>query len=107
MSTTLNKQYNSSVNMPADDQPFWETTLSQAEEVPLEPRLTKIQLRSSSELEVFDVRYKSYGGLDIAGWYVKPIGNQNLCQASFKYQDMQGNPLYLHLLLQKATRYYL
>ena len=92
MSTTLNNQYNSSVKMPADFQPFWETTLSQAEEVPLEPRLTKIQLRSSSELEVFDVRYKSYGGLDIAGWYVKPIGNQKSLPGILQVPGYAGEP---------------
>lgn len=92
MNATSDNQYKSSVVMPTDFQSFWESTLSQTEKIPLEPRLTKVQLYSSSELEVFDVRYKSYEGLDIAGWYVKPSSAKNALPGILQVPGYAGEP---------------
>ncbi|MSQ09133.1 MAG: hypothetical protein EXR44_07580 [Dehalococcoidia bacterium] len=64
--------WKSSVTKPADFDRFWEKTLAATERVPLNPRLTPVPMRSTPEVEVFEARYDSYGGLEIAGWYCRP-----------------------------------
>ena len=64
--------HNSSVIKPTDFDDFWEETVSSTEQIPLNPSLTYLPIRSSPEVEVFDVRYFSFGGLEIAGWYARP-----------------------------------
>ena len=58
--------HNSSVIKPTDFDDFWEETVSSTEQIPLNPSLTYLPIRSSPEVEVFDVRYFSFGGLKIA-----------------------------------------
>ena len=64
--------HNSSVIKPTDFDEFWEETVSSTEQIPLNPSLTYLPIRSSPEVEVFDVRYFSFGGWKIAGWYARP-----------------------------------
>ena len=62
----------SSVVKPADFDAFWEETLAATESVPLEARLDPVEMRSTPDVEVFEAHYRSYGGLEIAGWYARP-----------------------------------
>ena len=64
--------YRSSVTLPPDFDRFWQDTLAEAAEVPLNPRLEPVPLRSTPDVEVFDVRWDSLDGLSIAGWYCRP-----------------------------------
>ena len=72
MSTSAPKKFESSVVKPAGFDAYWEETLAATEAVPLEPRLEPVPMRSTAEVEVFEAHYRSYGGLEIAGWYARP-----------------------------------
>ncbi len=64
--------YRSSVTKPPDFDRFWAETLAATESKPLNPRLTPVPMRSTPDVEVFEAHYRSYGGLEIAGWYARP-----------------------------------
>ncbi len=66
------KAFQSSAVKPADFDSFWEDTLGRAASVLLRPRLEPMPMRSTPEIEVFEARYNSYRGLEIAGWYARP-----------------------------------
>lgn len=65
----------SSVKKPADFDAFWVATLDATARIDPQPEFTHVAMRSTPEVDVFDVRYRSYGGLRIAGWYCKPKGD--------------------------------
>ena len=48
--------HNSSVIKPTDFDDFWDETVFSTEQIPLNPSLTYLPIRSSPEVEVFDVR---------------------------------------------------
>ncbi len=62
----------SSVRRPDDFDEYWRQTEAATMEVPLNPRLEPDPLRSNDEVEVFEARYDSYVGLEIAAWYCRP-----------------------------------
>ena len=72
MSTTSPETFSSSVVKPSDFDAFWDETLTATASVPLEPRLDPVEMRSTPDVEVFEAHYRSYGGLEIAGWYARP-----------------------------------
>jgi cephalosporin-C deacetylase len=59
---------------PADFDSFWFDTLADLATVPPNATFKKDELRSDEAVDVFDVRYDSYGGMRIAGWYARPAG---------------------------------
>ena len=65
-------QYQSTVKRPADFDEFWEGLLSEAAAIPLAATVELDPLRSTSDVEVYDVRYDSLDGVRIAGWYCLP-----------------------------------
>jgi cephalosporin-C deacetylase len=85
--------YRSSVALPPDFDRFWQDTLAEAAEVPLNPRLEPVPLRSSPEVEVFDVRWDSLDGLSIAGWYCRPRGRTGRLPALIHLPGYVSEPL--------------
>ena len=65
-------EFESSVRRPDDFDEYWRQTEADTLAVPLNPRLEPVPMRSTPEVEVFEARYDSYGGLEIAGWYCRP-----------------------------------
>ena len=59
---------------PADFDAFWAAILAEADAIPLAPSFERSALRSTPEVDVFDVRFTSLGGLRIAAWYCRPAG---------------------------------
>ena len=74
MSTNSPETHKSSVVKPADFDIFWDETCAEMEKVTMEPRLEPVPMRSTPEVEAFEAHYRSYGGLEIAGWYARPRG---------------------------------
>ncbi len=70
------QDWQSSVRRPADFDAFWAETLAAAEKYPLSPRLDAVPIRSTPDVEVFEAHYRSYAGLEIAGWYCRPRHRQ-------------------------------
>src|SRR5688500_9685799 len=67
-------QYRSQVQRPADFDVFWDGVLAQAARIPLHPTVAPSPLRSSPDVETFEVHYDSLDGVRIAGWYCVPAG---------------------------------
>jgi cephalosporin-C deacetylase len=72
MPRTIAVDYQSRVRKPADFDAFWEDVLRQAAEVPLAPEMIPDPLRTSDDVEVFQVFYTSIEALRIAAWYCRP-----------------------------------
>ena len=65
----------SSAERPADFDQFWSDTMSAMDGVSPNASFEHVEMRSTDRVDVFDVRYDSYGGLRIAAWYCKPKGD--------------------------------
>ena len=65
-------EYGTSMVRPDDFDQFWDETLAQADQIPLNPTVTPLPLRSTPEVEVYEVHYDSLDGVRIAGWYCLP-----------------------------------
>ena len=64
--------YGTSVRRPNDFDAFWAAIMDEARDIPLRPTMTHIPLRSTSEVDVYEIHYDSLDGLRIAGWYCVP-----------------------------------
>jgi cephalosporin-C deacetylase len=66
--------YGPTVTMPRDFDQFWQDTLAETATHPLAPTVEPVPMRSTEQVEVFEVRYSSYQGVRIACWYCRPRG---------------------------------
>jgi len=64
--------YGTRVVRPADFDAFWESVLTQADSVQLNASISIDPLRSSEQVEVFEVLYDSLNNVRVAGWYCLP-----------------------------------
>lgn len=64
--------YRVTVERPDDFDEFWEGLKQEAGQIPLEPSMDPVQLRSDDETETFEIGYNSLDGVRIAGWYSRP-----------------------------------
>jgi cephalosporin-C deacetylase len=64
--------YQCTVERPADFDDFWAATLAEAEAIPLNPSMRRVDERCTDEVETFEIHYDSLHGLRIAGWYCRP-----------------------------------
>src|SRR5712691_10372762 len=64
--------YQSTVKKPDDFDAFWDGVQQQAAAIPLEPEIIPDPLRTSEEIEVFQVFYTSLEHVRIAAWYCRP-----------------------------------
>ena len=65
--------YQSTVRKPDDFHAFWEAVLREAAAVPLEPEVIPDPLRTSEDVEVFQVFYTSLDQVRVAAWYCRPV----------------------------------
>jgi cephalosporin-C deacetylase len=72
MPKEVQADYQSKVNKPADFDAFWEGVLRQVETIPLGPEMMPEPLRTSDDIEVFQVFYNSLDQVRIAAWYCRP-----------------------------------
>ncbi|MDQ4044314.1 MAG: acetylxylan esterase [Chloroflexota bacterium] len=66
------EDYQCSVNRAPDFDAFWDRILAELDGIPLDPELTPVPLRSTHEVEVFEIHYTSLDHVRIAGWYCRP-----------------------------------
>jgi cephalosporin-C deacetylase len=76
MSRVPPDQYRSQVQRPADFDAFWDDVLAKAARIPLNATVTPSPLRSTAEVDTFEVHYDSLDGVRIAGWYCVPTVGQ-------------------------------
>lgn len=60
------------VDRPEDFGQFWQETVDEADSVPLSPDVNPVPMRSTPEVETYEIHYESLDGLRIAGWYCRP-----------------------------------
>jgi len=64
--------YQSKVEKPDDFDAFWDGVLRQASTVALEPEMIPDPLRTSEDIETFQVFYTSIDDVRVAAWYCRP-----------------------------------
>ena len=65
--------YRTKVRKPSDFDAFWDDVLQQASAIPLDAELIPDPLRTSDDVEVFQVFYTSLDHVRIAAWYCRPV----------------------------------
>jgi cephalosporin-C deacetylase len=66
------ERHQTSTVRPADFDAFWAEIMAAAAGIPLNPSIERVALRSTADVEVFEIGYDSLGGVRIAGWYCVP-----------------------------------
>lgn len=74
MTTTSAEHYGTTTTRPTDFDQFWDNIADQVAAIPLEPRVEPVPLRSTDDIEVFEVTYTSLDHVRIACWYCVPRG---------------------------------
>ena len=65
-------QFGTSVVRPPDFDDFWAAIMAEANAIPLNPTMEHVPMRSTDEVDVYEIGYDSLDGLRIAGWYCRP-----------------------------------
>jgi cephalosporin-C deacetylase len=65
-------RHQTSVVRPPDFDEFWAATMAEVEKVPLNPSIARVAMRSTPDVDVFEIHYDSLDELRIAGWYCRP-----------------------------------
>lgn len=65
-------QHQSSVVRPPDFDQFWDRIAAELDQISLDPEMAPVPMRSTDEVEVFEVHYTSLDHVRIAGWYCRP-----------------------------------
>ena len=92
MPKQVQAEYRSRVQKPADFEAFWQGVWRQAEGVPLNPDMVPDPLRSSEEVEVFQVVYDSLDHVRIAAWYCRPTRRAERAPAILFLPGYQMDP---------------
>lgn len=74
---------------PADFDDFWDGTLAEAREFPLDPRFVPLD-NGLRLVETFDVTFNGYGGQPIKGWLVLPRQRQGKLSCVVEYIGYGG-----------------
>ena len=82
----------SRVRKPTDFDEYWNDVLLQASAVPLEAEVKLDELRSSEDIEVYEVFYNSIDQVSIAGWYCIPRNLQTKVPAMLEVPGYQMEP---------------
>ena len=78
MVRTAPEQFVSQVAVPADLDDYWQNVLSETAEIPLEAEALPDPLRSTGDIDVYEVFFTSLDRVRIAGWYAVPKGRSGL-----------------------------
>jgi cephalosporin-C deacetylase len=92
--TTLEalESFSSTTIRPDDFDQFWDDILAQADQIPLRASVELIPLRSTPEVEVYEVYYDSLDGVRVAGWYCLPAQRQNKLPAILQLPGYISDP---------------
>jgi cephalosporin-C deacetylase len=72
MPKNVSTDYQSMVRKPADFDAFWDGVQQQTAAIPLDAEVVPDPLRTSADIEVFQVFYTSIEQVRIAAWYCRP-----------------------------------
>jgi cephalosporin-C deacetylase len=92
MPKQVRAEYRSKVQKPADFEAFWQGVWRQAEGIPLDPDVVPDPLRTSEDVEVFQVFYDSLDHVRIAAWYCRPTRRAERAPAILFLPGYQMDP---------------
>ena len=92
MPKTVPAEYRSNVRKPDDFGAFWDDVLRQASAIPLDAEVVPDPLRTSEDVEVFQVFYTSLEHVRIAGWYCRPARRAGRTPAIMFLPGYQAEP---------------
>ncbi|PYN33720.1 MAG: hypothetical protein DME01_17625 [Candidatus Rokuibacteriota bacterium] len=92
MPNALAGNYQSTVRKPDDFDAFWDAVLRQASGVALEPEVIPDPLRTSEDVEVFQVFYTSIDQVRVAAWYCRPARRAERTPAIMVLPGYQMDP---------------
>ena len=84
--------YRTKVTKPSDFDAFWDDVLQQASAIPLDAELIPDPLRTSDDVEVFQVFYTSLDHVRIAAWYCRPVKRAERAPAVMFLPGYQMDP---------------
>ena len=84
--------YQCMLKKPDDFDAFWDGVLQQVAAIPLEPEMLPDPLRTSAEVEVFQVFYSSLERVRIAAWYCRPTRRVGRLPAVLLLPGYQADP---------------
>jgi cephalosporin-C deacetylase len=64
--------YGTTTTRPADFDEFWSAVMADADQIPLNPAMDLVPLRSTDDVDTYEIHYDSIDGVRIAGWYCRP-----------------------------------
>ena len=65
-------EYQVTLERPADFDRFWADIMDKVNQIPLNPSMELIPLRSNDEVDVYEIHYDSLDNVRVAGWYARP-----------------------------------
>ena len=92
MPKDVSTDYQSMVHKPADFDAFWEGVERQAAAIPLDAEVVPDPLRTSADIEVFQVFYTSLDNVRIAAWYCRPTRRPERAPAMLFLPGYQMDP---------------
>src|SRR2546430_470060 len=72
MAALTAEAYGTTTTRPPDFDSFWSDILERAAKIPLNASVQLLPLRSTDDVEVFEVRYDSLDRVRVACWYCLP-----------------------------------
>jgi len=65
-------EYQVTLERPADFDQFWADIMAEVGQIPLNPSMVHVPLRSTDEVDVYEIHYDSLDHVRVAGWYARP-----------------------------------
>jgi cephalosporin-C deacetylase len=92
MAYTVDRNYQCKARIPDDFDGFWDSVKADVSRIPLEPEAIPDAMRSSDDIEVFQVFYNSLDNVRIAGWYCIPRERTGPLAAVMVVPGYQSDP---------------
>ena len=92
MPQAVSSDYRSMVQKPKDFDVFWDDVQQQVEAIPLDAAIIPEPLRTSDDIEVFQVFYTSLDDVRIAAWYCRPSRRTARTAAILVLPGYQSDP---------------
>jgi len=83
------KKYKPELQEPADFDAFWQATLDESRQYPLDARFELADF-GLTHIETYDVTYAGYKGQPIKGWFLVPSGAQGPLPCVVEYIGYGG-----------------
>ena len=92
MPKVVSEDYVCKVKKPGDFDDFWDDVLAQGARIPLNLEVLRDPLRSSDEIETYQVYYDSLDHVRVAGWYCLPKNRSGRLPGMLFLPGYQSDP---------------